>query len=85
MTDNINATIDIAIRTSATAKGYTAVSVRPQTIADRPGVMDAGEWFLLSTKRNAEADWEFLGRRKTKDELLGLLENTATRNALRAT
>ena len=77
---NLIPAIDNAVRAAALANGFADVSILSQMIRDRPGVMDAGEWFLLSTKRHDGAEWEFLGRRKSKDELVGLLENAAARN-----
>ena len=43
-------TIDLAIRTAAIAKGFADVSIVPQTVADRAGALDGGQWFCLFTK-----------------------------------
>lgn len=65
--------IDDAIRAAAIAKGYSDASVVTQNVQDRPGALDVGSWVVLSIKRNPDDDWELLGRRRTRDELLKML------------
>ena len=43
--------------------------------AGQPVESASAEWFLLSVKRSADAEWEILGRRASRMELLGMLEN----------
>ena len=85
MTSNSSQVTDNTIRAAAIAHGFTDISIISQRILERAGAMDAGEWLLLSTKRNDDADWEFVGRRKTKGELVGLLDNAAARFAMSKT
>jgi hypothetical protein len=73
MMTNSNASTD-AIRTASMAKGFTDVSVVSQRVSDRPGVLDVGAWLVLSVKRQADGDWELLGRRRTEEELLAVIE-----------
>ena len=79
MRNNSTPLTDDALRTAAIANGFADVLVLAQTTRERPGVMDSGDWFLLSTKRHHGAEWEFLGRRRTQGELVGLLESAAAR------
>lgn len=38
-------------------------------------VDDSGTWFMLFTKRTGDSGWEPIGRRRTRDELLTMVEN----------
>lgn len=73
MTTNLTDTIEDTIRDAARAKGFADASIVPQNVQDRIGALDVGGWFVLSVKRQAEDDWELLGRRRTKEELIGLV------------
>ena len=73
MTTNSTTTIDDAIRAAAIAKGYSDASVVTQKVQDRAGVLDVGNWAVLSIKRSPGDEWELLGRRRTPEELLQLL------------
>lgn len=65
--------IDTAIRTAAIAKGYADALVVPMHSRERKDSLDAGNWFVLSIKRQAGDDWEVRGRRRTEAELTQLL------------
>lgn len=65
-------TIDEAIVAAVTAKyGSARVSVVPQFIPERPGAPDAGDWYVLAI------NGEVLGRRRSKVELIEMIERKA--------
>jgi hypothetical protein len=64
---------EFTLRSAAIAQGYAAISVAPQTV-NRTSAPDSGDWFVLSIKRQAGDDWELLGRRRTRLELLAMVK-----------
>ena len=40
---------------------------------------DLGVWFTLAVKRLADSAWEVVGRRRTQDDLLGMIEKRSPR------
>ena len=63
---NLIPAIDNAVRAAALANGFADVSILSQMIRDRPGVMDAGEWFLLSTSATTGPNGNSWGGGKAK-------------------
>ncbi len=70
-TKAIRATDD-AIRQATIERGCCDASIVPQFVKDYPGVLDGGAWYVLSVRYRDDADWEVLGRRRTRAELLQL-------------
>ena len=73
MTTYPNAVIDNDIRAAAISKGYADASIAHQHVRKQKNTLDAGSWFVLHVKRQAEDDWELRGRRRTETELAQLL------------
>ena len=69
---------DATIRAFAIAKGFADVSVAPQTV-DRVSAPDSGDWLVLSVKREGGGEWDLLGRRRTRHELLAMIQTTCSR------
>ena len=69
-TKAIRATDD-AIRQAVIERGFADASVVIQNVLERPGVLDGGKWFVLSVCYR-EGEWEVLGRRRSRAELLAL-------------
>jgi hypothetical protein len=66
---------DDTIQTLARERGYADASVVPLTVSERNAFEgDQGPWFVLSVKRNADDEWQMIGRRRTKADLIGLLK-----------
>ena len=74
MTTNSPALTEDPIRAAAISKGFADVSIVQQYVQDRTGVLDVGAWFVLSVKRQADDEWELLGRRRTEAELLKVIQ-----------
>jgi hypothetical protein len=64
--------IDDAIRAAAKARGYADAAVARQYVHGSHQ-LDAGEWLVLSVKRHEGDEWQLLGRRRTRQELLAML------------
>jgi hypothetical protein len=67
--------IDDAIRAAAKARGYADAAVARQYVHGSHQ-LDAGEWLVLSVRFKPGTDWEVIGRRRSRGELLQLLEAT---------
>ena len=65
---------DAAIVEAALNRGYADCQVIRQSIPDRWGVEDSGVWFYMFVKNHGSADWQIVGRRRTKQELFALVQ-----------
>jgi hypothetical protein len=66
-------TIERTIRAAAILKGFADASVARQYVRSE-GSIDFGEWWVLSVWREDAEEFEVLGRRRTKAELLTMIE-----------
>jgi hypothetical protein len=65
---------DQDIREAAISRGFHDSSVVIQDKPEIRAVADCGRWYLLSVKRQPGCEWELLGRRRSRGELLELIE-----------
>jgi len=71
-------TTDASIRNAAIAHGWIDAAIIQQTENERFALPETqGEWLCLSVKLHCDDDWQLLGRRRTRGELLGLLRPKA--------
>jgi hypothetical protein len=71
--------VETALEAAALARFGTgaAVSVTRHTDWEWNGDRTRVPWYALSVKRHAGAEFEVIGRRRTRGELLGLLEKAS--------
>lgn len=76
----LSARIDDQIRQAAIERlGVADARLFRYAIRERPGVLDQGCWFCLFVQQTAGGEWTLLSRRRTKAELLQLLESDTLR------
>jgi hypothetical protein len=62
---------------AARARGYHDAAVVVQNIPEHKHDFDHGRWFGMFVKFTAGDDWQLIGRRRTRQELLAMLDCTA--------
>jgi hypothetical protein len=71
-------TIDQQIVDAAIRAGFNDASVVRQSLSPSAAHRyDAGEWFCLSVKYRPDGEWELLGRRRSRGELLEMVNTKA--------
>jgi hypothetical protein len=73
-----NRSVDDALQAAALARFGAGAAVSVTRYLDRaPDSRERVTWYVLSVKRHAGAEFEVIGRRQTRGELLGLLEKAS--------
>jgi hypothetical protein len=73
-----NRSVDDALQAVALARFGAEAAVNVVRYLDRnPDSRERVTWYALGLKRSPDAEFEILGRRKTRGELLGLIEKAS--------
>jgi len=72
---------DAAIRAAMIARGWHDVSITPQTV--RSSGHDAGDWLILSAQFRPDTTWQVVGRRRSRKELIEMIEGRSAKSLRR--